>query len=68
MADVEYKDLFTRKEVEAAKGIVRGGGGADEIMATIVTPSVMARIDKRTGQTNDREYMAYRLMYVAGQP
>lgn len=67
MADQNYADLFTRKEIEAAKSIVRKGGSATEIASAIVTPSVMQRIDKQTGQANDRRYMAYRLMYVAGQ-
>ena len=67
MADIDYVDLFTRKEIESAKSIVRKGGSADEVASAVVTPSVMQRIDKRTGQTNDRRYMAYRLMHVAGQ-
>lgn len=65
MVDLNYIDLFTTKEVEAAKSIVRKGGGAPEIAESVVTPSVMHRIDKQTGQTNDRRYMAYRLMFVA---
>ena len=64
MADLNYVDLFTTKEVEAAKSIVRSGGSATQIAAMVVTPKVMHRIDKQTGQTNDRRYMAYRLMQV----
>lgn len=57
-------DLFTEKEVEAARKIL---DHTDRVHDEIVTPEVMERINRETGQENDRRYMTYRLIYVAGE-
>lgn len=60
-------DLFTRDEVQRAKTIMRDGPTPHaRILDEIVTDEVMQRINRDTGQENDRRYMAYRLEYVAG--
>lgn len=61
-----YQNLFTADEVRRAKDIVAKTdlGEVQRKMATIVTSEVMARIDKQTGQTNDRAFMCYALEYL----
>lgn len=62
-------DLFTAEEVQRAKDIIATSRDTPQISQRIhdeiVTDEVMKRIDKQTGQANDRKYMAYRLEYVA---
>ena len=61
-------DVFTPEEVERAAEIVREedlGRLVSRLKNEIVTEEVMARIDRETGQENDRRYMAYRLEWVA---
>lgn len=61
-------DLFTEDEVSRAKSLLRNQSNPHyRILEEIVTAEVMQRIDDETGQKNDRDYMAYRLEYVAGQ-
>lgn len=63
------QDLFTELEVQRAKDIIATSRDTPQISQRIfdeiITDEVMKRIDKETGQTNDRKYMAYRLEYVA---
>lgn len=55
-------DLFTESEVKRARKIINKAALPHKrIRNEILTDEVMARIDKQTGQTNDRRYMAYRL-------
>lgn len=64
----EEVDLFTAAEVKAAKRILAAEPFAtDRVRQEIVTPEVMARINRETGQANDRLYMTYRLIYFAGE-
>ena len=59
-------DLFTRDEVQRAKTIMRDNTTPhNRIHDEIITDEVMKRINRDTGQENDRRYMAYRLEYVA---
>jgi hypothetical protein len=61
-------DLFTHDEVcRAREAISRYSVPSQYIYDNIVTDKVMDRINKATGQTNDRRYMAYRLEFVASQ-
>lgn len=61
-------DLFTVDEVRRAKKIVRGSLIAmPAIRDQIVTEEVMERINRETGQKNHRDYMAYRLEYIASR-
>lgn len=55
-------DLFLPSEVDKARGKT-----ATEIEEKILTPAVMARIEKHTGQQNNRRYMAYRLSYIVAK-
>lgn len=57
-------DLFTEDEVQRAKTILKSSH--TRILGEIVTDEVVQRINRDTGQENDRRYMAYRLEYVAG--
>lgn len=63
------QDLFTAEEIQRAKDIIKTSRDAPHISQRIhdeiITDEVMARINKGTGQENDRKYMAYRLEYVA---
>lgn len=60
-------DLFTEDEVQRAKTILKASSTPHaRILDEIVTDEVMQRINRDTGQENDRRYMAYRLEYVAG--
>ena len=65
----ERIDLFTAAEVQRAKDIIAtsmdGAQASSRIRDEIVTDEVMQRINRDTGQENDRRYMAYRLEYVA---
>lgn len=60
-------DVFTAKEVAEAKKIL--SKVASELQrdnaAKLLTNEVMKRINESTGQKNLREYMAYRLLYIA---
>lgn len=62
---------FTRYEVQQARDLKRvcldGVQFHARIYEDIVTEEVMARIDRETGQTNDRHYMAYHLENVSNQ-
>lgn len=62
-------DLFTRDEVQRAKGVIAtsrdSAHASQRIRDEIVTEEVMERINHESGQENDRRYMAYRLEYVA---
>ena len=62
-------DLFTDREVQAARVILKSSHDSVQahrrILNEIVTDEVMARIDADTGQPNSRDYMAYRLGYIA---
>lgn len=62
-------DLFTRDEVQRAKTILSSSMDTVQknkrLRDEIITDEVMQRIDRETGQKNDRRYMAYRLEYVA---
>lgn len=63
-------DLFTEEEVRRAKKIIAEAKEAtphNRLRDEVVTEEVMQRIDQETGQQNDRNYMAYRLEYIAGQ-
>lgn len=63
-------DLFTVSEVRKAKNILTNGNGAPahfRLMDEVLTPEVMRRIDNEAGLLNDRDYIAYRLEYIAGQ-
>lgn len=63
------QDLFTADEIQRAKDIIATSRDTPQISQRIhdeiITDEVMARINKGTGQENDRKYMAYRLEYVA---
>ncbi len=65
----ERIDLFTADEVQRAKTIIKtshdGAQRSQRIRDEIITDEVMERIDRESGQQNDRKYMAYRLEYVA---
>jgi hypothetical protein len=71
-------DLFTREEIEKAFNVFQEYGVMavladdegkpvsslnDRLKANVVTPEVMARIDKQTGQANDATYLCYVLQY-----
>lgn len=62
-------DLFTRDEVQRAKTILKSSHdsaqASQRILDEIVTDEAMQRVNRDTGQENDRRYMAYRLEYVA---
>lgn len=59
-------DLFTEDEVQRAKTILKSSSTPHtRILDEIVTDEVVQRINRDTGQENDRRYMAYRLEYVA---
>ena len=62
-------DLYTEDEVKRAKDIIATSRDSAQVSQRIrdeiVTDEVMERIDRETGQKNDRRYMAYRLEYVA---
>ena len=61
-------DLFTDGEIRRARAILRkaGAGSAHvQLMEYVVTAEVMERINRQTGQENDRSYLAYRLEFVA---
>lgn len=61
-------DLFTADEVRRAKKIMqRSLIAMPTIRDQIVTEEVMERINRETGQQNNRDYMAYRLEYIAGR-
>lgn len=61
-------DLFTAAEVKAARRILAAEPFAtDRVRQEVVTPEVMARINRETGHSNDRLYMTYRLIYIAGE-
>ncbi len=61
-------DLFTAAEVKAARRIIAAEPFAtDRVRQEVVTPEVMARINRETGQSNDRLYMTYRLIHIAGE-
>lgn len=62
---VDNDPLFTPREVEAARRLLRQG--TEAVRDAVVTPEVMARIDRVTGQKNDRTYMTYRLIHSAGE-
>ena len=63
------QDLFTAEEIKRAKDIIAtsrdSAQASQRIRDEIVTDEVMKRINKESGQTNDRRYMAYRLEYLA---
>ncbi len=67
--DQHRVDVFTTEEVKRAKEIVRTCVHPDQahkrILNEIVTPEVVERINRETGQPNLARYMAYRLEYVA---
>ena len=62
-------DLFTAAEVQRAKDIIAtsmdGAQASSRIRDEIITDEVMKRINRESGQENDRRSMAYRLEYVA---
>jgi len=62
-------NCFTESEVQRARDIIKtsrdSAQASQRIRDEIVTDEVMGRIDKSTGQKNDRAYMAYRLEYLA---
>ena len=64
-------DLFTVEELKRAQDIRSTSRDnlqfIQRVQDDILTDEVMARIDKATGQTNDRKYMAYRIEYVLGE-
>lgn len=64
-------DLFTADEVQRARNLRRVCLDSVQlhrrIYDDIVTDETMARIDRETGQTNDRKYMAYRLEAIITQ-
>ena len=55
-------DWFELDEVRRAIGQAH-----DYIFDNIITEEVMVRINKESGQTNNRRYMAYRLEHIANQ-
>lgn len=60
-------DLFTDTEVKAAQEILNTSPIWEvnhKILNDVVTEETMARIDRETGQQNDRLYMAYRLQHI----
>ena len=65
----ERIDLFTAAEVQRAKDIITTSRDRAHVSQRIrdeaVTDETMERINRETGQENDRRYMAYRLEYVA---
>ena len=69
MNDLHRVDLFTSDELKRAKGIIAtsrdSAQASQRIRDEIVTEEVMERINRESGQENDRRYMAYRLEYVA---
>ena len=64
-------DLFTAAEVQRAKDIIANSRdsaqASQRIRDEIVTEEVMERINRESGQENDRRYMAYRLEYIASE-
>lgn len=60
-------DLFTEDEVQRAKTTLKSSSvtSHSRILDEIITDEVAQRINRDTGQENDRRYMAYRLEYVA---
>lgn len=61
-------DLFTADEVKRAKKLMRETATPHaRIRDDIITEEVMTRIDRETGQPNNRGYVAYRLEYIASQ-
>lgn len=64
-------DLFTEDEVSRARSVIATSMDLRQrhqrLFDEIVTPEVMARIDAATGQANNRDYMAYRVEYLAGK-
>ena len=66
---IDRIDLFTAAEVQRAKDIITtsmdGAQASSRIREEIITDEVMERVNRESGQENDRRYMAYRLEYVA---
>ena len=62
-------DFFTDAEVQAARVILKSSHDSVQahrrVINEVVTEKVMDRIDTATGQENSRDYMAYRLEYIA---
>lgn len=67
--ECERQDVFTLDEVQRAKRIILasmdGRQRHSRILDEIVTEEALDRINRETGQQNDRSYMAYRLEAVA---
>lgn len=63
-------DLFTVEELKRAQDLRATSRDNPQfiqrVQDEILTDEAMARIDKATGQANDRKYMAYRIEYVIG--
>lgn len=64
-------DLFTLEELKRAQDFRATSRDnlqfIQRVQDDILTDEVMARIDKATGQANDRKYMAYRIEYLIGE-
>lgn len=62
-------DFFTEDEVRRARDIIKSSRDSPQIhqriLVEIINDEVMARIDTATMQENSRDYMAYRLEFVA---
>ena len=71
MNDQHRVDLFTSDELKRAKDIIAtsrdSAQASQRIRDEIVTEEVMERINRESGQENDRRYMAYRLEYIAAE-
>lgn len=62
-------ERFTRDEVQRAKSIIKTSmddmQAVNRILAEVVTPEVIRRIDIETRQADAPRYMAYRLQHLA---
>lgn len=71
MSDQHRVDLFTSDELKRAKAIIATSRDTAQVSQRIhdeiITDEAMERINRESGQTNDRRYMAYRLEYIAAE-
>ena len=71
MSEQHRVDLFTTDELKRAKDIIATSRDSAQVSQRIrdeiITDEVMERINRESGQENDRRYMAYRLEYIASE-
>lgn len=67
---VALGELFTDAEIKHAADLYARalpGTFCENVVREVITPDVMARIDKHLGQKNDARYFGYALEYAISQ-